>query len=243
MVTGGNRGIGLGIAKALASAGARVAIWGRDVERNKQALDELQKIQPGCTGFQADLDQLDSIEPLYEQAAATVGGFDILVNNAATHARGRADTVARADLEHILRVNLMAPYVLSQCFARKRIEAKQPGAILIVASLMTSAARPNTSAYTASKGGVGQLVKAFAVDWAPFGIRVNAIGPGYIRTEMTEPLQNDPDFSAWVRKRTPLGRWGAPTDLAGAAVFLVSEASNFVTGQILYVDGGWTASL
>lgn len=243
LVTGGNRGIGLAISNALARAGARVAIWGRDQNRNQQALRELSQIREGCAAFEVDLNRPDDLASHYEQTSAAMNGIDILVNNAGTHARGRADTIALDDLQHVLRVNLVSPYVLSQCFTRERMQKRSPGNILMIASLMTSRARPNTSAYTASKGGLGQLVKALAVDWASFGIRVNAIGPGYMHTEMTAPLSADPDFSSWVEKRTPLGRWGEPKDIGGAAVFLLSEASAFVTGQTLYIDGGWTASL
>jgi gluconate 5-dehydrogenase len=112
----------------------------------------------------------------------------------------------------------------------------------MIASLMSEASRPTTSAYTATKGAIRQLVKALAVDWAPFNIRVNGIGPGYIKTELTRPLWEDEDFDAWVKGRTPLDRWGLPDDFAGTAIFLASAASKFITGQILYVDGGWLAT-
>jgi gluconate 5-dehydrogenase len=170
------------------------------------------------------------------------GGIDILVNNAGINIRGRAEDIALADFERVQRVNVTAPFVLSQCFARERIAAARPGSIVFTASLMSEAARPTTAPYTASKGGVRQLVRALAVDWAPHGIRVNGIGPGYIETEMTRPLRDQPEFDAWVRRRTPLGRWGRPDDFEGAVVFLASDAARFVTGQILYVDGGWLAT-
>jgi gluconate 5-dehydrogenase len=133
-------------------------------------------------------------------------------------------------------------FALSQAFARSRIARGEPGAIVNIASLMSEASRPTTAPYTASKGGVKMLTKALAVDWAPHGIRVNAIGPGYIRTPMTDPLRADADFDAWVHARTPLGRWGEPEDVAGAAVFLASNAAGFITGQTLYVDGGWLST-
>jgi gluconate 5-dehydrogenase len=164
------------------------------------------------------------------------------VNNAGIQHRGRADQIELADLNRVLRVNLVAPYVLSQCFAREHIADGAPGSILMTASLMSEAARPTVSPYTASKGGIRQLVRALAVDWAPFGIRVNGIGPGYVHTDMNQPLIDDPEFNAWVIKRTPLGRWGTPDDFEGIAVFLASDASRFVTGQIVYIDGGWLAT-
>jgi gluconate 5-dehydrogenase len=132
--------------------------------------------------------------------------------------------------------------VLSQNFAAHHIEKDRAGNIIMIASLMSEAARPTVSPYTASKGAIRQLVRALAVDWAPFGIRVNGIGPGYIATEMNQALIEDEKFNAWVLQRTPLGRWGEPDDFQATAVFLASDASKFITGQILYIDGGWLAT-
>jgi gluconate 5-dehydrogenase len=242
LVTGGNTGIGLGIAKGLACAGATVAIAGRDAEKSRRALGELDAIRSGGKAFTFDLEESEGIPGFYADVSASLGGIDILVNNAGIQHRGRADLIEIADLNRVLRVNLVAPYVLSQCFARELIEDGRPGSIIMTASLMSEAARPTVSPYTASKGGIRQLVRALAVDWAEFGIRVNGIGPGYIHTDMNQPLIDDPEFSAWVIQRTPLGRWGAPADFEGIAVFLASDASRFVTGQIVYIDGGWLAT-
>jgi gluconate 5-dehydrogenase len=242
LVTGGNTGIGLGIARALAQAGAAVAIVGRNEERTEQALAQLKTLHPGCKAFLMDLDDNEGIPAFYARAAKEMDGFDILVNNAGIQHRGRADQIALEDLNRVLRVNLIAPYVLSQCFAREHIANGMPGSIIMIASLMSEAARPTVSPYTAAKGGIRQLVRALAVDWAPFGIRVNGIGPGYIHTRMNQPLIDNPEFDAWVKKRTPLGRWGLPDDFTGIAIFLASDASSFVTGQIVYVDGGWLAT-
>ena len=241
-VTGGNTGIGLGIAKGLARAGAAVAIAGRDEAKSHRALDELAALRPGCAAFSFDLEESEGIPAFYAEVSKEMGGIDVLVNNAGIQHRGRADTIELADLNRVLNVNLVAPYLLSQCFAREHIANGTPGSILMTASLMSEAARPTVSPYTASKGGVRQLVRALAVDWAPFGIRVNGIGPGYIHTDMNQPLIDDPEFNAWVIKRTPLGRWGTPEDFEGIAVFLASDASRFVTGQIFYIDGGWLAT-
>ena len=142
-----------------------------------------------------------------------------------------------------MRVNLTAVLVMSQAFCRHRREAGGAGKIINIGSLMCYGARPTTTAYAASKGGLLMLTKSLAVEWARYNINVNAIGPGYIATELTEILQADEDFNRSVLTRTPLGRWGQPGDIAGAAVFLASSASDFVTGQILYVDGGWLAAL
>jgi gluconate 5-dehydrogenase len=242
LVTGGNTGIGLGIARGLARAGAQVAIAGRDVTKNQRALEELTDLQDGCCAFVHDLDDSEGIPGFYARVSRAMGGVDILVNNAGMQCRGRADQIALEDWNQILRVNLTAPYVLSQRFARDHIASGAPGSIIMIASLMSEAARPTTSAYTATKGGIRQLVRALAVDWAEFGIRVNGVGPGYIQTTMTMPLYEDAAFDTWVRGRTPLGRWGTPVDFEGICVFLASDASQFITGQIVYVDGGWLAT-
>ncbi|MBI3986217.1 MAG: SDR family oxidoreductase [Lentisphaerae bacterium] len=242
LVTGGNTGIGLGMALGLAGAGARVAVVGRDPDKNKAALKMLRPVNRSAAAFVFDLKAISGIPAFFKSVSRRLGGIDILVNNAGVQCRGRADRVPIAAFEKTVRLNLTAPYALAQCFARERMAAGKPGCILFTASLMSEAARPTTSAYTATKGAIRQLVKALAVDWAPHGIRVNGIGPGYIRTEMTRPLFEDPAFDEWVRKRTPQGRWGTPDDLGGVAVFLASEAARFITGQIVYVDGGWLAA-
>ncbi|MBD3322278.1 MAG: SDR family oxidoreductase [Chitinivibrionales bacterium] len=243
LVTGGNTGIGLGIARGLAGAGAAVVIAGRDKVKNKRALGELKELNKECLAFEFDLEHTEKIPGFYKQASAEMRGFDILVNNAGIQCRGRADKILLEDFNQVLAVNLTAPFVLSQCFAREKIANVKPGTIIMTCSLQSEASRPTTAPYAATKGGLKQLVKALALDWAEFDIRVNGIGPGYIQTEMTGGLSDDPEFDLWVKKRTPLGRWGLPADFGGAAVFLASEASGFVTGQVLYVDGGWLASL
>jgi len=243
LVTGGNTGIGLGIATGLARAGAAVAIVGRDARKNESALVELRALNKECAGFAFDLADTGGLPDFYDTTSRSFGGFDVLVNNAGITQRGRADTISLDTLDAILTVNLRAPFVLAQCFARQRIDGgTRGGAIIFTASLMSEAVRKDNSPYAASKGAVRQLLKALAVDWAPYGIRVNGIGPGYIRTTLTRPLVEDEAFSKWVVGRTPLGRWGEPADFEGAAVFLASPASAFVTGQIIYVDGGWLAT-
>ncbi|MBD3420127.1 MAG: SDR family oxidoreductase [Chitinivibrionales bacterium] len=242
LVTGANTGIGFGVATGLAGAGATVYITGRDTAKNNNALASLQKLNSSCRCYRIDFNDLDAIDTFYAGLLKESGGIDVLVNNAAMQCRGRADEIDINDFEKTTRVNVTAPYKLSQCFARERIRSRREGSMIFTASLMSEASRPTTSVYTSTKGSVRQLIKALAVDWAPFGIRVNGVGPGYIRTAMTEPLWRDDEFDAWVHKRTPLGRWGEIEDFEGAAIFLASDASRFVTGQILYVDGGWLAT-
>jgi len=242
LVTGGNSGIGLGMARGLAEAGAVVAITGRNAAKNQAAARVLRRLRKGCRAFEVDLADATGIARFYARASKAMGGLDILVNNAGMTIRKPAEDMALDDWTNTMALNLTAPMFLSQCFARERIATKKGGSILFTASLMSEASRPTTAAYTASKGGVRQLVKALAVDWAKHGIRVNGIGPGYVKTDLTRALHEDPEFSAWVKKRCPLGRWATPEDFAGAAVFLASDAASFIAGQVLYVDGGWLAT-
>jgi gluconate 5-dehydrogenase len=237
LVTGASRGIGLGIARAMAAAGARVIVTARGGAELAAAAKELD-----APASPLDLFDTNAIRPWYEALVARHGRPDILVNAAGMTRRTPAENIEMEEWNSILSLNLTSVFVLSQAFARQLIAAESPGRIVNIASLMSHAARRTVASYTASKGGIAQLTKALAVDWADKGIRVNAVAPGYIDTPLNAPLIADPEFSAWVTKRTPLGRWGAPLDIALAAVFLAAPASDFITGQILYVDGGWTAS-
>lgn len=243
LVTGGNGGIGLGIAIGLAKAGASVAICGRSRAKNSSAMEKLGSINPACRAFIADLRNIVAIPSFYKDISRAMNGIDILVNNAGIQRRGAAEQFTAGDIDEVMKINLSVPFIISQHFAQERIASQRGGCIIMIASLMCEASRPGTAAYTASKGAVKQLVKALAVDWAGYGIRVNGIGPGYVRTDMTRPLYENNELCVWVEKRTPLGRWGNPSDFEGVAVFLASDAAAFVTGQILYVDGGWLAAL
>lgn len=243
LITGGSRGIGLGIARGLAEAGADVLLTARSREQLESAAASLADTGAEAALSAFDLTDTEAIEPWFRALTDEHGAVDILVNNAGGTRRGAAETLPLDDWRHVLELNLTALFVLSQAFGNSRIARGGGGRIINIASLLSEAARPSVAAYAASKGGVRQLTKALAVEWARHGINVNAIGPGYIRSALTEPLQEEEAFDTWVRERTPLGRWGTPGDLAGAAVFLASAASSFVTGQVLYVDGGWLSAL
>jgi len=242
LVTGGSRGIGFGIAHAMAAAGADLILVARGRAGLEKAAGEIGGLGRKVTIRPFDLMRSEEIGPWYEEVVSAAGRPNILVNAAGTTRRGPAEQMPLADWNETLSLNLTAAFLLSQAFARSLIGAGESGKIINIASLMTAAARKTTAAYTASKGGIGQLTKALAVDWAGQGIHVNAIAPGYITTELTEPLWSDAEFDAWVKQRTPLGRWGRPEDIALPAVFLASPASDFMTGQVVYVDGGWLAT-
>ncbi len=243
LVTGASQGIGHAIARDMVHAGADVALLAHDDLDTMRNIASSLRLTHGQTwGFHADLSRLEEIQTTYDRIVEECGGFDILVNCAGTTVRAPAETLRLEEWERVLRLNLSSVFAVSQAFARERIRERRPGTIINIASLMSEAARPSTAAYTASKGGIRQLTKALAVDSARYGITVNAIGPGYIRTPFTDALAADASFDAWVKERTPLGRWGVPTDISGVAVFLASSAARFLTGQILYVDGGWLST-
>jgi gluconate 5-dehydrogenase len=242
LVTGGSRGIGLATARALGESGARVILAARSAEALERAQAELKAAQIDAVYSICDLRDVDGIAAWYSDCVARHGQPDILVNAAGIQRRGLATELSLADWNDVLAVNATAIFELSRCFARGLIALERKGKIINIASLMTAAARRGVSAYTASKGAVGQLTKALAVDWAPHGILVNAIAPGYVATELNEPLIADAAFDEWVKKRCPLGRWATPEDIAWPVVFLASPAADFITGQIIYVDGGWMST-
>jgi gluconate 5-dehydrogenase len=244
LVTGGGRGIGLAIAKGLAEHGADVAIAARSKGQLETAARQIhsdtgRKILP----FPFDLGCIEGIDDFFESIVVETKGIDILANCAGITIRGPAEDVDIKDWNQVIKVNLTSTFVLSQAFCRHRKKMGKPGRIINIGSLTCHAARPTTAAYGSSKSGLLMLTKTLAVEWAKYNINVNAIGPGYIATELTEPLQADEDFNQWVLSKTPLARWGQPDDLIGTAVLLASKAGEFITGQIIYVDGGWLALL
>jgi len=244
LVTGGSRGIGLAIATGLAQHGANIAL----IARNDKQLETARKKIQSETGkkvwtFAFDLSDTKNIGPLFEKVVCETEGIDILINCAGATVRAPAEDIKLEDWNEVFSVNLTAILAMSQAFCRHRKHLDKGGKIINIGSLMCHGARPTTAAYASSKGGLLMLTKSLAVEWAKYNINVNAIGPGYIATDLTSALQADKKLNEWILSKTPLNRWGQPSDIAGASVFLACDASNFVTGQILYVDGGWLAAL
>jgi len=235
LVTGSASGLGAAIAVALSQAGATVACHGN----RRAATATAEAIGEKAAAFQADLSSTDGAEKLFSEVKATFGRVDILVNNAGTIARAAAADVTLEDWEQVLQVNLTSVFQLSQLTARDMISRGKGGKIVNIASLLSFQGGIRVPAYAASKGGVAQLTKALANEWAPMGIQVNAIAPGYFATTNTEALQADETRNRQILERIPAGRWGQPQDLGGAALFLASAASDYVTGTVITVDGGW----
>lgn len=239
LVTGGGRGIGLGITKALCMAGAEVVIVGSSA-RTKQHAEELSAQMHGkVSGICYDLQNLDGLEQLFQQAQELLGGqVDILVNNAGIQRRYDADEFPLEELKRVIDINQMATYLLCQLAARQ-MKPRRYGKIINMASMTSFFGSYRISAYACSKGAIAQMTKAFSNEWAPYGINVNAIAPGGFRTEMTEALWNNSEADRQAMERTPYGRWGTEEDIMGTVIYLASHASDYVCGAILPVDGGY----
>jgi gluconate 5-dehydrogenase len=242
LVTGSSSGIGHGLAKGLAGAGARVVLNGRRADRLAAAAEVLaaQSLDVHVACF--DVSDRPAVEAGVEHIESELGPIEILVNNAGVQHRAPLEEFPDEAWSAIVQTNLQAAFIVGQTVARRMIPRRR-GSIINVCSVNSELARPTIAPYTATKGGLKMLTKGMAVDWGRYGIRVNGIGPGYFKTELNKPLYTNEEFSGWLQGRTPLGRWGNLEELAGAAVFLASDAASFVTGHILYVDGGITASL
>ncbi len=238
LVTGSSQGIGLALARGLAQAGARVVLNGRDRTKLAAAAEDL----PGADILAFDVTDRDAVRRAIDDFEATVGAIDILVNNAGVQHRTPLEDFPADDFERLLQTNVSSVFHVGQACARHMIERKR-GRIINVASVNALMARYSIAPYTATKGAVVNLTKGMATDWARHGLNCNALAPGYMRTPLNEPLWSDPVFNEWLVKRTPAQRWGEPEELVGACVFLASDASSFVNGLVLYVDGGLTASL
>jgi len=239
LVTGAATGLGAAIATALAQAGATVAVHGN----RRAATETAAAIGAKSAAFQADLSTTEGANELFAKVKNQFGRVDILINNAGTIIRHAAEEYPLEDWQTVLQVNLTSVFQLSQLAAQDMIARSAPGQnvgkIVNIASLLSFQGGIRVPAYAASKGGVAQLTKALANEWAPKGIQVNAIAPGYFATTNTEALQADETRNRQILERIPAGRWGQPSDLTGAALYLSSPASDYVTGTVVTVDGGW----
>jgi gluconate 5-dehydrogenase len=242
LVTGAYRGLGFAIARGMAQAGATVILNGRQPDALAKSVQTLRDEGLRAEFAAFDVVQQEAIRAAVDTIVGKHGAIDILVNNAGIQRRGPFVEFRQKDWDDIIATNLTAPFLVSQAVLPPMI-ARKRGKIIHIASLMSELARPTIVPYTAAKGGVRQLTRGMAVELAPHGIQVNAIAPGYFATEMNRALIDNEEFNAWVCKRTPAGRWGQPVELAGLAVFLASSAADYMTGQIVIMDGGMSIAL
>jgi len=242
LITGSSAGIGRALAFGLARAGATVVVNGRDAARVAATLDALRADGQTAHGAVFDVTDAAAVDAGVGRIESEVGPIRILVNNAGMQRRMPLEDYPLETWRELMRTNVDSMFIVGQAVARRMIP-RRAGRIINICSVQSELGRPNIAPYTTSKGAVKMLTKGMAIDWGRHGIQVNGIGPGYFKTELNRALVDDEKFSAWLTGRTPLGRWGEVDELTGAAVFLASDAASFVTGHILYVDGGVTATL
>ena len=241
LITGASVGLGYAIAEGLAAAGARIVINGRDVARLQSAAATLAGTGAQVEAAVFDVTDSKAVTEGIAEIERTHGQLDILVNNAGVNLRQPLEAFSDAEWHAVLGANLDGPFHVTRAVL-PAMKTRRRGKIVNVCSLASEIGRPNIVPYAASKGGLQMLTRALAVEVAPFGIQVNGIAPGFFATAMNAALTADQDFDAWVRKRTPAGRWGEPAEVAGAAVFLVSDAASYVNGHVLFVDGGFSVA-
>ena len=242
LITGSGRGLGFTFAKGYVQAGARVVLNDVSQEELDRAIATLKEMGGDVVGYRFDVTDQEQVEKSVNDIEDNFGPIDILINNAGIHRRAPLDEMTPENFRKVVDVNLTSAFIVGQSVA-KRMMTRKRGKIINITSLNAVMARPNIGNYCAAKGGLTMLTKSMATEWGKYNITANAIGPGYFKTELTRILVEDPAFDAWVKSEVPLARWGDPEDLIGAAVFLASPASDYVSGHTVYVDGGWQACL
>jgi gluconate 5-dehydrogenase len=242
LVTGAYRGLGFAIARGLAGAGAHVIVNGRNADALVGATDILRGEGLAATPALFDVTDRRAVQDGVADVQRRLGAIDILVNNAGIQRRHAIVDFPQHEWDEIIATNLTAPYIVAQAVMPTMIERRR-GKIIHIASLLSELARPSVVPYAAAKGGIRQLTRGMAVELARHNVQVNAIAPGYFATEMNRALLDDAAFDAWVRQRTPAGRWGDPDEIAGLAVFLASSAADYITGQMIMIDGGMSVAL
>ena len=242
LITGSSQGIGFALAEGLAAHGAEIVVNGRDVDKVEAAVAALRDSGHVANAAAFDVTSRDAAAEAVGIIESEIGAIDILINNAGMQFRSPLEDFPADKWEQLLATNISSVFYVSQAVARFMI-ARGRGKIVNIASVQSELARPGIAPYTATKGAVRNLTRGMCADWARHGLQINAIGPGYFETPLNQALVDDPVFDQWLKTRTPAGRWGKVEELQGAAIFLASEASSFVNGQILYVDGGVLATL
>jgi gluconate 5-dehydrogenase len=242
LVTGSSQGIGLAIAEGLAQAGASVVLNGRDAAKLKTAQAALEDKGHRVHAMDFDVTNEDAVNAAVQSIESTIGPINILFNNAGMQFRTALEDFPLEKWRELMRVNVESAFIVGKAVARGMI-ARRSGKIVNISSVQSELGRPTIAPYTATKGAIKMLTKGMCADWAKHNIQINAIGPGYFKTPLNQALVDNPEFSSWLEKRTPAGRWGTVEELIGASVFLASDASSFVNGHILYVDGGITSVL
>jgi NAD(P)-dependent dehydrogenase (short-subunit alcohol dehydrogenase family) len=240
LVTGASRGLGRSMARGLAEAGADLVLTSRHLAEVEQVASELATGGRRVLPIQADVTRAAEIEEVVSRAVATLGGIDILVNNAGINIRKPALELTESDWDQTLGINLKGCFLVAKAVGRHMV-ARKAGSVINIASMMASVVLAERAAYASSKGGLVQLTRVLAVEWASSNVRVNAICPGPFLTDLNRSIVNDPEKVKYFMDRLPMQRFGKPEELAGSVVFLASEASSFITGTTIYIDGGWTA--
>ena len=239
LVTGSTRGLGEVAAKSLAKAGADIAVCGRDASDLERVTNSIREMGRNAKGFSIDVTNKKIVFQVVEKIIKYFGQIDILVNNAGVNYRIPVLEYPEEEWDRVINTNLKGYFLMAQAVVPQMIE-KGYGKVINMSSILGTIGLPHQLAYASSKGGVDQMTKVMALEWAKQGVRVNAIGPTYFETELVAQIRDDTERFNFINERTPMGRWGYPPELEGSVIFLASPASDFITGQTLYVDGGWT---